>query len=423
MLKLLELQHQKLAQIVSSQKVRVAEDGDEAATLSVANPVSDTLHLAKETTPRAPEPARQDKTPQAAKISSRIGSQLRESSPSLARDIASRRGIPASGRNPTSAAAQARARQVSPEARRARSAAPIPKIPASIMDSQANLREAARRKTAEDDEGFAKFYSSLTTGTMSKLSSVLAYAGLPLTADDVQTEQAHQKRTVSASNEPDVQKYISKAALNAVEDHHRGRGTLGQGFAPNESFYVVPGTQSYADIAKAKHNELSGPDEEDNEAFVDAKERPAPSSPTLSRLAQQNRTAFDKTRTYEELELANKTYTDTIERLNHRLHDFEAHAQDASMMALTQSIVSLRPQGSSDVATHERLSQLEQQVEQHTVERQALQDRAAKQEKMLKKYQSKWEQIKTSAKERDKAKKEKAEKGVDDSAAGVPDIS
>lgn len=73
----------------------------------------------------------------------------------------------------------------------------------------------------------------------------------------------------------------------------------------------------------------------------------------------------------------------------------------------------------------ERLRQLEKQIEKQAEERQALEDRGAKQTKMLKKYHSKWEEIKTSAKEKDKAKKEKAEKGGDneDASIGVPDIS
>lgn len=81
----------------------------------------------------------------------------------------------------------------------------------------------------------------------------------------------------------------------------------------------------------------------------------------------------------------------------------------------------------SDPAMQERLRQLEQQIEQQAEERQQLEDRAVKQAKMLEKYHSKWKEIKTSAKEKDKAKKEKAERGGgggDDAAAvGTPDIS
>ena len=129
------------------------------------------------------------------------------------------------------------------------------------MESSATLPPQQRRAKTEDD-GFATFYSSLTTGTMSKLSSVLAYAGLPLTAEESQQPEPAPKekilkdrnnRTVSAANEPDVKKYFSKAALTAIEDEHRQRGAHGQVFGPAESFYVVQkggGTYSYADIAR-----------------------------------------------------------------------------------------------------------------------------------------------------------------------------
>lgn len=292
--------------------------------------------------------SRKAKTP-SMKAASRIGSQIRDSSPSLARDIASRRGIPPPGRAPPSAAAHARARQVSPEAKRQRQQdqnVAQPKIPPSIVDSQANLREARKAKKAEDDEGFSKFYNSLTTGTMSKLSSALAYAGLPLTADDIKPDQPSPKRTVSASNEPDVKKYISKAALDAVEYQHRQRGTFGHGFGPAESFYVVQtggGTYSYADITKNRQSHLSGIDEDDEDSFVDAREIPGPPSPKRSRTAPPRRETFGKGRTSEELELENTTLKSNMDDLARRLALFEAHAQDAAMASMTQSMSEYRP--------------------------------------------------------------------------------
>ena len=60
----------------------------------------------------------------------------------------------------------------------------------------------------------------------------------------------------------------------------------------------------------------------------------------------------------------------------------------------------------------ERLRQLERQLEEQTEERQKLQNLAAKQEKTLKQYKAKWEDIKKSAKEKEKAKREKSEKGA-----------
>lgn len=73
----------------------------------------------------------------------------------------------------------------------------------------------------------------------------------------------------------------------------------------------------------------------------------------------------------------------------------------------------------------DRLKQLERQIEQQAEERQQLEERSAKQNRMLKKYQSKFEELKSSAKEKDRAKRERAEKGGagDDASVGVPDIS
>ena len=420
-LKLLEQQHQKLARIIrsqdeSQQDIFLDENKSTEPLTATTDPTTPT------TSPREKTASPKSKSTTSAIASARVGSQARESSPSLARDIASRRGIPASGRNPPSAAAQARARQLSPESRRRAKTSGASKAPPSMVDSQINLQQSRRTQRAEDDEGFAKFYSNLTTGTMSKLSSVLAYAGLPLAADDIQPDQESnhkpEKRTVRAGNDPDVKKIFSKAALDAIEDEHRRRGTLGHGFGPAESFYVVQkggGTYSYADIAKAQQNQLAGIDEEDDDAFVDAKEVAGPPSPKQSRSSHQKRTSFGNPRTQEELELENTTLKQTLEQVAGRLANFEAHAQDASMAALTQSLVNLRPQVGGEAALQERLRQLEREVEQQAEDKQKLESVAAKQEKILKKYHVKWEEIKKSARERDKVKKEKAVKGIDSS--------
>lgn len=399
---------------VKAEDVNVSRH-DFAATSKAATPASpattSTMPQAKPTT--------------SALAAARFGSAARDSSPSLARDIASRRGIPQPGRNPPSAAAQARARQLSPEShRRSRSnVVPGSKIPPSIMDSQ-TLKPAQKARIAqqaESDDAFAKFYSNLTTGTMTKLSSVLAYAGLPLNVEDAKTEQATQQKlthrmTVPASDQPDVKKMFSKAALEAIEDEHRQRGHHGHAFGPAESFYVVQtggGTYSYADIAK-QQQQLEGIDEDDEEAFVDARE--AQSSPKHSRFSSRGgRDSFGTSRTQEELELENVTLKNTVEHLATRLSEFETHAQDASMVALTQSMASVPgqgPSGGADPALIARLRQVEQQLEQKTEETQKYHTLAMKQEKTLKKYQSKWEEIKQSAKEKQRAKAEKSEREV-----------
>jgi hypothetical protein len=286
------------------------------------------------------------------------------------------------------------------------------------MESQ-QLQTARKAKKVEDDDAFAKFYSNLTTGTMSKLSSVLAYAGLPLTAEDAVNEQYKQKAkkdTVSASNEPDVKKIFSKAALSAIEDEHRQRGSKGRVFGPAESFYVVPtggGTYSYANIAKPDQQHHTAIDEDDEEAFVDAREAQS-SSPKQSRFSSRGQSS--KGKTPEEIELENQTLKSTLMELTQRLSGFEMHSQDASMAALTQSMASLNNYGAgppgggvSDAGILERMQQLERQLDAKTENEQKLMNANVKQEKMLKKFSARWEEIKKSAQEKERAKREKME--------------
>lgn len=399
-----------------------------------------------------------------ALAAARIGRAPRDSSPALAKEIASRRGIPSTGNNQPSPSAQARARQLSPESQgrsksSTTSAGARPKVPPSIVDSQAELVPAKAKKKAEDDDGFAKFYSSITTGTMSKLSSAMAFAGMPLTQQESSSAPTDQsssnKRTVSASNEPDVTKIFSKASLDAVEaEHRRKRGAPGHVFGPAESFYVVQtggGTYSYADIAKAQqqHNLTEIGEEGDEDAFVDAQEMPQP-SPRYSRsssatttaakdpqrLGPQRRGTFGKGQTAEELELENATLKQTLEHLAGRLANFEAHAQDASMAALTQSMAGLRPvssrqqqqpyQGSSPPPAsepsleggaregcgggndgQERIKALEE-------EREKLAALSAKQQKKLQKYEAKWLELQKGARE----KRDRARKDAEEGSAG-----
>ncbi|KAK5128030.1 hypothetical protein LTR85_005147 [Meristemomyces frigidus] len=414
-LKLLEEQHQRLARIIRSQdKVERPEPDTGTVQVTTAAPVTQDAQPSPSTPEKAATPNARPTTSSLA--AAKIGSHARDSSPSLAREIASRRGIPLPGRTQPSAAAQARARQLSPESHRQPRDAPSPKIPPSIVDSQASLAQARAAKKAEDDEGFAKFYSSLTTGTMSKISSVLAYAGLPLTADDIKAEPKSARGTVRVGHEPDVKKIFSKAALRAIEEEHRQRGTLGHGFGPAESFYVVPPTgmtEPYSSIAGLKRHQLGGVVEDDEEAFVDACEAPGPPSPRHSRtVSRTKRGSFGKARTSEELELENVTLKQTLEQLTGRLANFEAHAQDASMAALTQSMVSLRPPSSApDAATAERLRQLEQQIERDAEERQKLETHASRQEKQLRKWNDRYQTILGGAREK---MKERAEKRTDD---------
>ena len=61
-------------------------------------------------------------------------------------------------------------------------------------------------------------------------------------------------------------------------------------------------------------------------------------------------------------------------------------------------MATLRPVGAvSDVVTNERLRLLEQQIERDADERQGLEALAIKQEKQLKRYEKKYEEIKSGA--------------------------
>ncbi|KAM0693485.1 hypothetical protein Q7P36_006740 [Cladosporium allicinum] len=429
-LRLLEAQHERLARIIKSQNTAQLNEAiaETAVTPSLESkqPVEDVATPA--TTPSGPAPPTKTSTTSAI-AAARLNARTRDSSPapSLARDIASRRGIRPPGQ-PHSPSALARSRQLSPESQR-RTKAVAPRIPPSIMESSATLPPQQRRAKTEDD-GFATFYSSLTTGTMSRLSSVLAYAGLPLTAEESQQPEPAPKekilkdrnnRTVSAANEPDVKKYFSKAALTAIEDEHRQRGAHGQVFGPAESFYVVQkggGTYSYADIAR--NQQLHNAAMEDEELFVDAQEG------THNRNSSQasNRAAFGKSRTAEELELENTTLKTTLEQLASRLSNFEAHAQDASFAALSHSMASLpsnvphpyhhaQPPPSESAGPGlndalERVRALEMQISSQTEQHAKLEALAQKQEKKIRMYHSKWEDVKKSAREKEKAKREKA---------------
>lgn len=318
------------------------------------------------------------------------------------------------------------------------------------MESSATL-PAKQTPSKTDDEGFTNFYNNLTSGTMSKLSSVLAYAGLPLTAEEPQRTEApppqisaaekprkdRSSRTVPSTTEPDVKKYFSKAALTAIEDSHRQRGSHGQVFGPAESFYVVQkggGTYSYADIARNQQKHAAATRSEEEE-FVDAQET---AGGGVSSPRHSSRAAFGKSRTAEELELENTTLKTTLEQLASRLANFEVHAQDASMAAIAQSMASLHnaPHAGPPLARTAALSPttmesapdlqdalsrvraLEAQLSGQAEQREKLEALAQKQEKKIRMYHSKWEDVKKSAREKEKVKREKAAAEAEAQASG-----
>ncbi|KFY56058.1 hypothetical protein V497_06547 [Pseudogymnoascus sp. VKM F-4516 (FW-969)] len=203
---------------------------------------------------------------------------------------------------------------------------------------------------SETDDGFTRFYSTFE-GLLSKLSAPLAFAGLPLIAEEPAAQPAKppSRPSTSASAAPDLSKYISRAALRASASNPG---------AAADSFYVVPatgGTASYASILsfaekeKRRLADLRPASSFDDDDFVDAREHPSPPSPTKSRSfaaasgsRSGSKSAKEVEREREELGIENKSLKACVDMLSKRLHAFEAAAQ-SSTIALHESMRFLRP--------------------------------------------------------------------------------
>ena len=336
-LKLLEQHHRQLAHIIRS-KHTIAKAVQDAQHVESLEPDTSASIAPPTTVPSSapPPPA------------TRIHPSRRESSPALAKDIATRRGIPqqSSSLNPRKSAPTTAASTPSTDRR----APPTP----------VNSNTSAQSK--DQDDGFSRFYSNWTTGPLSRLSSMLAFTALPLTDTpdpESPTSSRHQKTSARASNDPDVKSLISPAALNALQQH----GHIG----PGESFYVIPtsgGTASYANIVTreqryARRNPLSNISEDGPTEFVDAQE----TQPTK----QQNRGLISERE--EELQLQNDTLKQALDHVSHRLQAFESHAQDASMAALTHSVASVRTAHSAAPSSASRQSDDELQAAMKEIKR------------------------------------------------------
>ncbi|KAK3110824.1 hypothetical protein LTR53_014489 [Teratosphaeriaceae sp. CCFEE 6253] len=451
--RLLEQEHRNLCRIIKSEDapepVKPAVDQSIPAESSPkpASPLTSTKGATKRTSTTS------------ALAAARIGSKPRDASPSLAREIASRRGIPQTGRSQPTPAAQARTRQLSPESPRSTRSGQHTKVPPSIIDSQASLSRAKPTRPHNNDAAFTTFYRNLTTGPLSRLSSALAFAGLPLNPTDndddadpeppkplsrsgMQTVHAH------APSDPDARKYISPAALAALDAEQRHRPTIPRGLGPAESFYVVPPTgmmTSFADIARRR-----GFEDEADEDFVDAREAPSDLPPPVagsrgsrelrrvSGVGQQQqqqqqqmgggRGGVGKAYRLEELDLENRTLKETLEHLARRLAAFEAHAQDASMAALlTQSMI-LRPplaapapasastpqspQSPPGRQDEGRIAQLEGQATRDAEALRRLREQTRKQERELQRWDQRYAKLAQGAKGKLRARQEQEPDGV-----------
>ncbi|ODM22112.1 hypothetical protein SI65_02958 [Aspergillus cristatus] len=373
-LQLLEGHHKKLAEILRFQHENLSSAVAAETTSSPA------------TTPglNAQQPVAQ----QPPRLSGNKRLSTRETSSSIASNLASARGIPshprrASPASPTLSSQQAGAKMTDspPRAwtgesklrgtqyyptkdRTGRVSAPKqPWSPPSISPTDITSQQVipvdavdSPRQKRITEEPFQRFYSTFE-GLISKISAPLAFAGLPLGTDANQAESTKGKSSAetrldrqqaisdrpSTSTEPDVSKIFSKAALRAVRD-----GTNGGTNTTAESFYVVPttgGTVSYAGIlSRAEKEARRNSFEEVDEDFVDARETPSPEmrhsmTGAKSRVARgaDKLTSLQNPKTLEELQMENQALKHLSDTLSKRLHMWEVNAQSSSM-ALQQSI-------------------------------------------------------------------------------------
>ncbi|KAF2150264.1 hypothetical protein K461DRAFT_245725 [Myriangium duriaei CBS 260.36] len=418
-LKLLEDHHHKLAQIVKAKdeySKRIAPARDDTADNQASKEVISTTQQA---------PASSVQAHNAPGKSTPTFLKTRDTPSSLAKDIASRRGIPQSQQRRSVPPAanvspvQAAGRITTPSRhggveRLSEDAPPFDKGSASL--------NAPARPTPTDspvgDDGFARFYSNLTAGPFSRLSSMLAFAGLPLhevSPEDSPTASKVEKTSARVFTGPDVDQLFSKAAIRALEEQQRHPGNA---FGPGESFYVIPtsgGTASYANILSRQQpmpgggsRDRRGSRGDETDEFVDAREVLSDSDQRAKHGQTQSHIATETSLREEELQIENAALKQILDKLSHRLQAFESHAQDASMQALAQSMASTRT--TTTVPLHEleeRMRAMESQLEREMKEREKLGLENQKNKQIIAKYRSHWEQLKDSARAKEKAKREK----------------
>jgi hypothetical protein len=241
---------------------------------------------------------------------------------------------------------------------------------------------AAQPVSPPAEDNFRRFYSAFG-GVISAISAPLAFTSLPLSPAPAtpvaetpkektpksvsRTRSPEASRTVKSSV-PDLAALISKPALRALRED--GSAPIG----PNESFYLVPGTASYASILQNKkdaQNQHMGSIEEgsgslkgsSHEEFVDAREDVGPPSPTKARhprrtsgsgLTPQHSIPAGRgagLKTMEELALENETLKNLVDKQAKRIQMWELNSQ-SSFNALAQSFRARGPgRISSDPST------------------------------------------------------------------------
>ena len=456
-LKLLEQHHEKLAQLIKFQSAHAVPQSPSSTpeTNSQAQKVPNiTSHQLREGSPyRAQQQA--------------VSLPQRDTSSSIASNLASARGIPSNRQRRTQGSSslpqnskievpnpQHRSKAIEAAYKNARAlplteipqhsgASPIPPslVPNATSKPLSSQNEPQTAAT-KSDEPFQKFYQTFES-LFSKLSAPLAFAGLPLNADENPARAPHAPKSTSTSRiisapshksdsssrrpleasqrvsaDPDYNSLFSRAALRAVADEH-GPGSVGA----NESFYVVPTsghTLAYADVLARQHQEKkydrrnhSTPDDEgaeegfegDEDLFVDARETPGPPSPSITRKkaaeAQSNKRSTTN-KTLEELEMENEAIKTILDQTSRRLLDFEMSAQTSSV-ALQRSIRQLQSAdtgggaGSGNKGTEERMRALEQEVLEKAREVGRMERENEKLKGVVGRYRERWETLKAGA--------------------------
>lgn len=325
--------------------------------------------------------------------------------------------------------------------------------PAQTSSSRVEKREFEQKPEASPaspssagEEGYSRFYNTFGS-LINRLSAPLAFAGLPLIAEESAPEtsapaeptpasrkqQRAPKPPPSASADPDLSRIYSKAALRAL-----GR----EGHGANDSFYFVPatgGTVSYANIlsfdqkekrriAASVHGGDDGDmiDDIDDDDFADARELHASMSPGVKRRVGRSQSSKDLQNAVEELYLENKGLKEMLDKLSRRLHAFEANAQNTHM-ALQSSMRLMRPgsplsssgsggrkEAADDALVRKRNKELEDELAMVMKSLDALEQDNVRLRKINGQYRDRWEELKT------KAKAKRAGKGSGTEAGGEP---
>lgn len=278
--------------------------------------------------------------------------------------------------------------------------------------------------SARSDEGFSRFYNTFGS-IINTLSAPLAFAGLPLIAEEptptetptseVAASQKRRSKSVQPrSDEPDLNKIYSKAALRSI---------YRDGHSPTDSFYVVPTsghTVSYANIlnfdqkekrramAASIHGSEAGTHDLDEEDFVDARESQMTLSPSTKRRVGKGQTERELYNVIEELNTENTGLKDMLDKVTKRLSAFEASAQH-SRLAMVDSMRLPRPtspisQGSgthaSDDALRRRNRELEEELAKAMKQFETLEKDNSHLQRTVDKYRKKWQEVIAGAKER-----------------------